>query len=132
MKNLKPLTIFWGCTAWFVPDLVGYPETGFLMTWLIVYTASVMYPANSFYTLASPSSTQWESPIPPSFFTLWPVLALPNGRALSRQAIYTLASPSSTQWESPIPPSYFTLWPVLALPNGRALSCQAILHFGQS
>ena len=29
IRNVKPLTIFCGCTAWFVSDLVGNPEDRF-------------------------------------------------------------------------------------------------------
>ena len=30
----KRLAIFYGCTDWFVSDLVESPKIGFLMTWL--------------------------------------------------------------------------------------------------
>ena len=39
-KIFKPLTIFCGCTAWFVSDLVGNPKTGFLTTRLKLFTRS--------------------------------------------------------------------------------------------
>ena len=35
MQNFKSLTIFCGCKAQFVSDMVENPKTGFLVTWLI-------------------------------------------------------------------------------------------------